>query len=106
MKIAVFKQNGRRRIGIAPGDSSDGFIDTVAALELLKLGSSELTHDMVSLLWSSSEPYGEYTQLKQAIVRNDDALADARLNIKQLKLEAPVSRPGKIICLAGNYRAH
>jgi 2-keto-4-pentenoate hydratase/2-oxohepta-3-ene-1,7-dioic acid hydratase in catechol pathway len=106
MRIAVFKHNGGRRIGIAPADSGDGFIDTVAALELLKLGNSELTRDMVSLLWSSSEPYGRYAQLRQAIVRNDDALADARLNIKDLKLEAPVSRPGKIICLAGNYRDH
>jgi 2-keto-4-pentenoate hydratase/2-oxohepta-3-ene-1,7-dioic acid hydratase in catechol pathway len=106
MKVAVFKHNGGRRIGIAPGDSSDGFIDTVAASELLKLGSSELTRDMVSLLWSSSEPYGQYTRLKQAINRNDEALAEARLDINDVKLEAPLARPGKIICLAGNYRAH
>ncbi|MGI9069379.1 MAG: fumarylacetoacetate hydrolase family protein [Pyrinomonadaceae bacterium] len=106
MKIAVFKHNGGRRIGIAPGDSRDGFIDTVAASELLKLSSSELTRDMVSLLWSSSEPYGQYTRLKQAINRNDEALAEARLDINDVKLEAPLAHPGKIICLAGNYRAH
>jgi 2-keto-4-pentenoate hydratase/2-oxohepta-3-ene-1,7-dioic acid hydratase in catechol pathway len=106
MKIAVFKHNGARRIGIAPAGSGDEVIDTVAASQLLKLGRSDLTHDMLSLLWSSSEPYGEYAQLKQTIVRNDDALAKARLNIKDLKLEAPISRPGKIICLAGNYRDH
>ena len=28
------------------------------------------------------------------------------LTLKDLKLEAPISRPGKIICLAGNYRDH
>ncbi len=106
MKVAVFKHNGARRIAIAAGDSTGGFIDTVAAADLLKLRSSDLTHDMVSLLWSSSEPYGEYARLKQAINRKDDALAGARLVIDDVKLEAPVSRPGKIICLAGNYRAH
>jgi len=106
MKLAVFKHNGGRRIGIAPADASEEFIDTVAALKLLNFGSSELTHDMVSLLWSSSEPYGEYARLKQAINRNDEALEEARLLINNVKLEAPVSRPGKIICLAGNYREH
>lgn len=106
MKIAVFKHNGGRRIGIAPKNSSDVFIDTVVASERLKLGSSDLPRDMVSLLWSSSEPYGQYAQLKQAINGNDQALAEAQVDIKRLKLEAPVARPGKIICLAGNYREH
>ncbi len=106
MKIAVFKHNGGQRIGIAPKDSGDKFLDTVAASELLKLSSSELPRDMVSLLASSSEPLGQFAQLKQAINGNDHALAEAQLNIKDLKLEAPLARPGKIICLAGNYRDH
>ncbi len=106
MKIAVFKHNGGRRIGIAPGGSSNALIDTVAASEILKLTSSELTHDMLSLLWSSSEPYGEYARLKQAISRNDKVLDESVLDINDVKLEAPVSRPGKIVCLAGNYRDH
>lgn len=106
MKLAVFKHNGGRRIGIAAKDSSDEFIDAVVASELLKLSSSDLPRDMLSLLWSSSEPYGQYSQLKQAIDRNDEALAAAQLDIKGLKREAPLARPGKIICLAGNYREH
>lgn len=106
MKIAVFKHNGGQRIGIAPKDSGDKFLDTVAASKLLKLSSSKLPRDMVSLLASSSEPLGQFAQLKQAINGNDHALAEAQLNIKDLKLEAPLARPGKIICLAGNYRDH
>ncbi|CAN5798794.1 hypothetical protein BH20ACI3_BH20ACI3_06640 [soil metagenome] len=106
MKIAVFKHDGGRRIGIAPKNSSDLFIDTVAAAELLKLSSSELPRDMLSLLCSSSEPHGQYTQLKQAIIQNYQALVGAQFNIKDLKLDAPLDRPGKIICLAGNYRDH
>jgi 2-keto-4-pentenoate hydratase/2-oxohepta-3-ene-1,7-dioic acid hydratase in catechol pathway len=106
MKIAVFKHNGGQRIGIAPKDSTDVLLDTVAASELLKLSSSELPRDMVSLIYSSSEPDCHYTQIKEAINRNDHALAQAQLSIKDLKLEAPLARPGKIICLAGNYRDH
>jgi 2-keto-4-pentenoate hydratase/2-oxohepta-3-ene-1,7-dioic acid hydratase in catechol pathway len=106
MKIAVFKHDGGRRIGIAPNDSSHEFIDTVVASELLNLRNFELPGDMVSLLGSSLEPYGPYTQLRQAIDRNDPALGEARVDIRDVKLEAPIARPGKIICLAGNYRAH
>ncbi|MGI9166454.1 MAG: fumarylacetoacetate hydrolase family protein [Pyrinomonadaceae bacterium] len=106
MKIAVFKHNGGPRIGIAPKDSSDVLFDAVALSERLNLGSSQLPRDMVSLLSSSSEPHGQYTQLKQAIHENDQTLGSPQLNIKDLKLAAPLARPGKIICLAGNYREH
>jgi 2-keto-4-pentenoate hydratase/2-oxohepta-3-ene-1,7-dioic acid hydratase in catechol pathway len=106
MKVAVFKYDGGRRIGIAPKDSGGMFVDTVAAASLLKLSSSELPRDMVSLIGLSSEPHDVCLQLMQAITRNDPALAEARFNIKYLRLEAPVARPGKIICLAGNYRDH
>lgn len=106
MKIAVFKHNGDQRIGIATKDSREVFFDTVAALELLKFSGSELPLDTVSLLSSCYEPHGPYTQLMRAISENDHALATARLNIKDVKLEAPIARPGKIICLAGNYREH
>jgi 2-keto-4-pentenoate hydratase/2-oxohepta-3-ene-1,7-dioic acid hydratase in catechol pathway len=106
MKLAVFKYNGSRRIGIVPKDPSRGLIDIVVASDLLKLKSSDLPHDMVALLWSSLEPYGAYAQLKAAIDRNDRLLDGARMDLDLLKFEAPLTRPGKIICLAGNYRAH
>ena len=106
MRIAVFKHNGGHRIGIAPKDSGDLLIDSVAVSELLNLGSSDPPGDMVSLISSSSEPNGRYTQLKQAINDNAQTLASAQRSVKDLKLEAPLARPGKIICLAGNYREH
>src|SRR5687767_6127553 len=103
MKLATFKHNGAQRIGIAPDGSSDGFIGAATALRLI---GAEPPRDMLSLISSSSEPQGPYAQLKQALARNDQSLAGARLDIKGLKREAPVARPGKIICLAGNYREH
>lgn len=104
MRIAVFKHNDGQRIGIGPKDSGDLLIDIVAVSELLN--GSEPPGDVVSLISSSSEPDGRYTQLKQAINENAQMLASAQVNVKDLKLEAPLARPGKIICLAGNYREH
>jgi 2-keto-4-pentenoate hydratase/2-oxohepta-3-ene-1,7-dioic acid hydratase in catechol pathway len=106
MRLAVFKHNGGKRISIAPKDSGDVFVDTFAASNLLNLNELELSHDIVSLISSSSELDGRYTQLARAIFRNDDVLAGARLSLKDVKLHAPIARPGKIICLAGNYREH
>jgi 2-keto-4-pentenoate hydratase/2-oxohepta-3-ene-1,7-dioic acid hydratase in catechol pathway len=106
MKLAVFNHNGIGRIGIAPNDPRSGLIDVLIASELLKLNSSELPRDIVSLLCSSLEPDSQFARLKQAIELNDPALDAARLDLKGVKLEAPLARPGKIICLAGNYRAH
>lgn len=106
MKIAVFKHNGGQRIGIAPKNSGDVLIDAFAALDLLNLSASNPPFDMVSLIAFSSEPSGQYTQLEQAILRNEHAIAGARHALIDLKLAPPLARPGKIICLAGNYRAH
>ncbi len=108
MKIAVFKHNDGQRIGIAPKHSDNVIVDYVAASELLKQSDYDAPRDMISLIQSASEPIRQYAQLEQAITRiaNDPSLAETRLDIADLKLEAPLSHPGKIICLAGNYRDH
>ena len=103
MKLAVVNHNGAERIAIAAKDSGDIFIDTVVASNL---SGHQAPRDMLSLIGSSSDPQGQYAQLKQTVVCNDQALAKASINIKNAKLAAPLARPGKIICLAGNYREH
>jgi 2-keto-4-pentenoate hydratase/2-oxohepta-3-ene-1,7-dioic acid hydratase in catechol pathway len=108
MKIAVFKHNGEQRIGIVPKHSDNVIVDSVAASALLKQSNYDAPLDMMSLIQSASEPDSQYTQLEQAItwIANDPSLAESRLDISDLKLEVPLARPGKIICLAGNYREH
>ncbi len=105
MKLAVFQHDGRPRIGIASEASSDTLVDTVAAAGLLDNGM-EFPPDVMSLLGESSESNGAYAKLKQAINEGDRKLVLTQINIKDLKLEAPLARPGKIVCLAGNYREH
>jgi 2-keto-4-pentenoate hydratase/2-oxohepta-3-ene-1,7-dioic acid hydratase in catechol pathway len=61
---------------------------------------------MMSLI--QSWPDDQYPQLEKVITRiaNDPSLAEMQLDPANLKFEAPLARPGKIICLAGNYREH
>lgn len=105
MKIAVFKHDEGERIGIGSKGANGVLIDTVAAADLLKLEKSELPRDILSLMRSSPGPDHPYTKIAQSSP-SDTALAAARMNISDLKFMAPVARPGKIVCLAGNYRDH
>lgn len=111
MKAATFKRDKEQRIGIVPKDSNGALIDLLAAAELLKRDDGEaldLPRDVMSLIRGSSETEGGYAQIENAVARimTDSSLAEARLDVKNIKLCAPLDRPGKLICLAGNYRAH
>ena len=106
MKVAVFKDKGERRIGFAPKNSFDVLVDSVAASDLLKQYDYVASRDMMALI--QSWPDNQHAQLEQAITRiaKDPSLPEMQLDVANLKLEAPLARPGKIVCLAGNYREH
>lgn len=106
MKIAVFKYDNGQRLAIGHAGYNGMLFDSVAASELVGLEQSKQPADVLSLIESSSEPDGYYSRLKQAIILNEGILSGAPLDIKDLKLQTPIARPGKIICLAGNYRDH
>jgi 2-keto-4-pentenoate hydratase/2-oxohepta-3-ene-1,7-dioic acid hydratase in catechol pathway len=111
MRIATFKRDTEPRIGIASQDLDGALIDLLAAAELLKRGGGEaldLPRDVMSLIQAASETDGGYAQIEKAVTRiaADPSLAQARLDTKNIKLCAPLEHPGKLICLAGNYRAH
>lgn len=106
MKIAVFKSGNDQRLGIAPTDFQGHFADVRASLDLLAIKDLEFPHDVLSLIGSLSAFESRSVRLMEAINRNDPALEKAGRAVEDLKFEAPLRRPGKIICLAGNYREH
>jgi 2-keto-4-pentenoate hydratase/2-oxohepta-3-ene-1,7-dioic acid hydratase in catechol pathway len=106
MKVAVFNHKEERRIGFASNGSRNVLVDSVAASDILKECNYHASGDMVSLI--ESWPDEGAAQLEQAITKiaNDPSYAHVQLDVANLKLEAPLARPGKIVCLAGNYREH
>ena len=104
MKVAVFKHKDERRIGFGSKGSTNVLVDSVAASDLLKECDYDASRDMISLI--ESWPDKQQAQLEKAITKtaNDPSLADMQLDLANLKLEAPLARPGKIVCLAGTYR--
>lgn len=85
MKLATFKLKGaeqdRTRIGVVSNDS--------------EVTEFEEVPDMLTLIT-------DFSRYRQGLSQSG---AQPR-KLTEVKLEAPLKRPGKIICLAGNYRAH
>ncbi|MBA3572412.1 MAG: fumarylacetoacetate hydrolase family protein [Pyrinomonadaceae bacterium] len=106
MKLAVFRQNGTARIAISPKNLDRAFFDIQALAEPLRQSGFDEPRDLMALIASLSMTSRPYADLEKAITQlaNDRSQPQARLDIEKLKLEAPLARPGKIICLAGNYR--
>jgi 2-keto-4-pentenoate hydratase/2-oxohepta-3-ene-1,7-dioic acid hydratase in catechol pathway len=89
MKIASFKTKAdvnSIRVGLVRDDS------------ILDLSDLFGVSDMTSLITQFSEIKGGIQSLKTN--------TRGAVLLDEVKLEAPVQRPGKIVCLAGNYREH
>jgi 2-keto-4-pentenoate hydratase/2-oxohepta-3-ene-1,7-dioic acid hydratase in catechol pathway len=108
MKLAVFRQNGTARIALSPKDLDGAFFDVLALAEPLKRNGFDLQRDVIGLIASLSTTGRPYTDLENVITQlaNEGSQPQVLLDVADLKLEAPLARPGKIICLAGNYREH
>jgi 2-keto-4-pentenoate hydratase/2-oxohepta-3-ene-1,7-dioic acid hydratase in catechol pathway len=109
MRIATFSQNGRSKLGLIVEGQSEVLRDLSAAAELLQTeegGKGELLRDMHALVRSWHE--GGYERLASLQSRISEAGPSSPycLDRSLVKLCPPLARPGKIVCLAGNYREH
>jgi 2-keto-4-pentenoate hydratase/2-oxohepta-3-ene-1,7-dioic acid hydratase in catechol pathway len=105
MKVAVFKNKEERRIGLA-AKGTKGFVDAIAVFDLLNESVYDPRADMISLIESWADKPQEKLESAITKIANNPSRADMQLDVANLKLEAPLARPGKIVCLAGNYREH
>jgi 2-keto-4-pentenoate hydratase/2-oxohepta-3-ene-1,7-dioic acid hydratase in catechol pathway len=109
MRIATFSQNGNSRLGLILKDPSGMVCDLFTASEFLQdeeAGKGAWPPHMLALVRSWSE--GGYERIASMQSRIIDAGPSSAYCIERslVKLCAPLARPGKIICLAGNYRDH
>lgn len=88
MRIATFTANQRTRLGLVDGDS---LIDLAAAVP-------DLPTDMIGFL------NGGAAAMERA--RTAATSAKHRLALAQVRLEAPVPRPGKFMAIGLNYADH
>lgn len=104
MRIATYAIDGTRRLGLVVGEKADAIIDLAVAFEFFAQGGQgALTQDMLRLIQSWNVDLSN--QIEKAKARLTE-LSQGCLERARTKLQAPIERPGKIICLAGNYREH
>jgi 2-keto-4-pentenoate hydratase/2-oxohepta-3-ene-1,7-dioic acid hydratase in catechol pathway len=92
MKLATFKTKaaeGSTRVGLIVDESVVDVSSAlgVAGMQFLITNFGDLREDLDRLRGGAGKP-------------------DVWLKLNEIKLVAPIERPGKIICLAGNYREH
>lgn len=96
MKLAAYKVNEQSRIGIVPDDFGRKIYD----VSHLTNGSSGII-DLIKNVDSLSE----IEELERQISRGE-SLQNKLIDWQTVTPLPPIERPGKIVCLAGNYRAH
>ncbi|MEP7358509.1 MAG: fumarylacetoacetate hydrolase family protein [Anaerolineales bacterium] len=93
MKLVTYLQNGQSRLGALMPGSTDKIID-------LNRGNASLPDNMIAFL----EGGPAARAAAQSVI--DAAAPAAMAGLAAVTLQAPVPRPGKIICIGLNYRDH
>ncbi|MCS6925436.1 MAG: fumarylacetoacetate hydrolase family protein [Candidatus Binatia bacterium] len=88
MKLATFTHGGVTRIGVVDGDT---IVD-------LSVAAPALPREMCAFLAAGAEALAAARQAVQT--------SSARLPLKEVKLEAPILRPPKILAVGLNYKDH
>jgi 2-keto-4-pentenoate hydratase/2-oxohepta-3-ene-1,7-dioic acid hydratase in catechol pathway len=97
VRWVTFERHGLSRAGMI--DANGQIVDLRTAIE-----SSGYGEPLPSTVL---EMCGAPEALRHAVVRiAQGAPIEARLPLDGVRLRAPIERPGKLICLAGNYREH
>ncbi len=94
MKLVTFANKDKPHIGVLQGEDSD-----LSVLDLNLLDPS-LPTDMLKFLEE-----GEATREKTLAALSSNR-EFSNLPLKNIRLQAPVPRPGKILCVGLNYRDH
>ena len=86
MRLATFKTATSTRVGLVVDDKIRDVTDEAGCA------------DMISLIQNFAETPNRLAELKSR--------ATTLVSLNDVKLVQPIERPGKIICLAGNYSEH
>lgn len=109
MRIATFKIDGTKRPGLVLPEPQGAIIDLTKAAEHLtrdQTGAGSLPRDLMSLIEAWTDGVSGELENILARIPGDDSWQEVLLDRDRVKLCAPLERPGKLVCLAGNYREH
>jgi 2-keto-4-pentenoate hydratase/2-oxohepta-3-ene-1,7-dioic acid hydratase in catechol pathway len=108
MRIATLQYQNRRSLGLVLEGTESLILPLEMASNLTSSGGAspfQPPPDMMAFIHSAPDVLDRLEDLA-ANAKEDWSMRDILLDLGQVKLCAPLNHPGKLICLAGNYREH
>ena len=113
MRLATYEKDKIEAVGaVIDIDGSDAMVDLAAAEKALaraeKRDARPIFGDMLALLGAGNGGRAAAKRAAKAAVERAKGRVDGRtiLPLKAVKLRAPVPRPQKVLCIAGNFQDH
>ena len=110
MRLYTYERNGEERIG---AEHDNQLVDLKAAFEALNLergsanpGGAALPTSMLSLLRAGDGGMNVARRALNFAIENKKPSASFSLSFSEVRLLAPIPRPGKILCSGLNYLSH
>ncbi|MBD8006906.1 fumarylacetoacetate hydrolase family protein [Bacillus norwichensis] len=112
MKLVTFTQNGLTRIGAVEGeqviDLNAAFkakLESEGKIRAEKISEAYIPTDMKGFLQGGKESL-ELAKESVQFALNSESAVQLVFNKKDVQIGAPVTEPGKMICVGHNYREH
>ncbi|MEH7118974.1 fumarylacetoacetate hydrolase family protein [Neobacillus vireti] len=114
MKLITFAREGVSRVGVVEGRNVidlnlayQSFLESEGQLRYQQIAEAYVPADMNGLLQGGKESLEKAEEAVQYALKNkEDKGRKLVLTIDEVKVEAPVPNPGKMICVGHNYREH
>lgn len=100
MKLATYLQEGHESVGVV----ADGQIYNLTGCLRASNGDTSVANSMLDLL--AAGPRGLEAAASAVAWARTHGGSELAQPLDSVKLAAPIPRPGKLLCLAGNYAAH
>ncbi len=112
MKIITFVENGRERLGALEGTqvidlnrATEEFLKAEGKIRAAQIAQAYVPQDTKGFLEGGEE---SFAYAKKAIEYALSGKSDVQLTYEKdaVKVGAPITNPGKIVCVGHNYREH
>jgi len=114
MKLITFAREGVSRVGAVEGSNVidlnlayQSLLESEGQLRYRQIAEAYVPSDMNGLLQGGKESLAKAEEAIQFALKNkEDKGRKLVLSTDEVKVEAPVPNPGKMICVGHNYREH
>ncbi|MCM3729488.1 fumarylacetoacetate hydrolase family protein [Neobacillus cucumis] len=114
MKLITFSREGVSRVGAVEGNNVidlnlayQSLLESEGQLRYRQIAEAYVPSDMNGLLQGGKESLAKAEEAIQFALNNkEDKGRKLVLSTDEVKVEAPVPNPGKMICVGHNYREH